>query len=86
MYKIMHVFFKSCFFNIDDFVYLQQLLGDITKCNSTWVVGKKEVPILYAYLPFLTLILLTWRIWRAPNNVMGFNWSFKWLKACMTAC
>jgi len=32
----------------------------------------------------LTLILLTWRIWRAPNNAskwqMGFNWVFKWLK------
>ena len=30
-----------------------------------------------------TLILLTWRIWWAPNNAsrwqMGFNWAFKWL-------
>jgi hypothetical protein len=29
----------------------------------------------------LTLILLTWRIWWAPNNAsrwqMGFNWVFK---------
>ena len=32
----------------------------------------------------LTLILLTWRIWRAPNNVsnwqMGFNSAFKGLE------
>jgi hypothetical protein len=31
----------------------------------------------------LTFILLTWRIWRDPNNAskwqMGFNWSFKGL-------
>jgi hypothetical protein len=31
----------------------------------------------------LTLILLTWRIWRAPNNAsrwqMGFNWAFEGL-------
>jgi len=38
------------------------------------------------YEPFtsLTLILLTWRIWRAPNNAsrwqVEFNWAFKWLK------
>jgi len=33
----------------------------------------------------LTLILLTWRIWWAPNNAsrwqMGFNWAFKGLNA-----
>jgi len=32
---------------------------------------------------FLTLILLTWWIWWAPNNAskgqMGFNSAFKWL-------
>ena len=31
----------------------------------------------------LTLVLLTWRIWRTPNNAsrwqMGFNWAFKGL-------
>jgi hypothetical protein len=35
----------------------------------------------------LTLILLTWRICRAPNNArkwqMGFNWVFKGLKLCI---
>jgi len=35
----------------------------------------------------LTLILLTWRIWWAPNNVikwqMGFNSAFKGLNACI---
>jgi len=33
--------------------------------------------------PKLTFILLTWRIWWAPNNAsewqMGFNLAFKWL-------
>jgi len=32
----------------------------------------------------LTRTLLTWRIWRAPNNAskwqMGFNSEFKWLR------
>jgi len=32
----------------------------------------------------LTFILLTWRLWWAPNNAsrwqIGFNWAFKWLK------
>jgi len=36
-------------------------------------------------IAYLTLILLTWRIWRTPNNVstwqMGFNSAFKGLKA-----
>ena len=35
-------------------------------------------------LSILTLILLTWRIWRAPNNAskwqMGFNSAFRGLK------
>jgi len=35
----------------------------------------------------LTLILLTWRIWWAPNNAskwqMGFNWVFKGLILCI---
>jgi hypothetical protein len=34
--------------------------------------------------PFLTLYLLTWKIWWTPNNVskwqVGFNWAFKGLK------
>ena len=41
----------------------------------TWPVGFKR----------LTLILLTWRIWWASNNVsgwqMGFNLAFRWLMA-----
>jgi hypothetical protein len=35
------------------------------------------------YIFYLTLILLTWKIWWAPNNAriwqMGFNWAFKGL-------
>jgi hypothetical protein len=38
----------------------------------------------------LTLILLTWRIWRAPNNAsrwqMGFNWVFTGLKEMLLTC
>ena len=39
-------------FNIDDSVYLYQLLGDTTKNSSMWDLGKKEVRVLYAYVPF----------------------------------
>ena len=39
--------------------------------------------LLYWHLECLTLILLTWTIWRAPTNAskwrMGFNSAFKWL-------
>jgi len=38
----------------------------------------------------LTLILLTWRIWWAPNNAsrwrIGFNWTFKGLKWFFKNC
>ena len=38
----------------------------------------------WCVVPFLTLILLTWRIWWAPNNArkgqMGFNSAFKGLR------
>jgi len=38
--------------------------------------------------PYLTLILLTWRIWWAPNNAsrlqMGFNLAFRGLKLTAT--
>jgi hypothetical protein len=40
--------------------------------------------VVFLHLLFLTLILLTWRIWWAPNNAsrwhMGFNSAFKGLK------
>jgi len=40
-----------------------------------------EIGVLY--MAVLTLILLTWRIWWAPNNAskwqMGFNSAFKGL-------
>jgi len=42
------------------------------------------LPLMLLLRETLTLILLTWRIWWAPNNAsklqMGFNWEFKWLK------
>jgi predicted membrane protein len=41
-------------------------------------------------LRILTLNLLTWRIWWAPNNAskrqMGFNWAFKGLILIWAAC
>ena len=37
---------------------------------------------------YLTLILLTWTIWRAPSNAskwrVGFNSAFKGLNVCIT--
>jgi hypothetical protein len=49
-----------------------------------------------SYSPYfnpLTLILLTWKIWWAPNNAnkwqMGFNWAFKGLTTklfCFIQC
>jgi len=47
----------------------------LSKNNSNYLEIKVEM--------LLTLILLTWSIWRAPNNVskwkMGFNSAFKGL-------
>jgi len=50
-------------------------------------VTRAEVVIWYC----LTVILLTWRIWWAPNNAsgwhIGFNWAFEDLilhKVCST--
>jgi hypothetical protein len=60
-------------------------------CNSIWVWGWSiiltTIHALFLSLIFvlLTLILLTWRIWWAPNNAskwqMGFNSVFKGLNA-----
>jgi len=51
--------------------------GDMTLANATQTTNHKQ-PMT------LTLILLTWRIWWAPNNSskwqMGFNSAFKGLK------
>jgi len=42
-----------------------------------------QPPVSWLLVPILTLILLTWRIWWAPNNAsrwqMGFNSPFKGL-------
>jgi len=56
-------------------------------CKCTWPIEilafKVTVPLSVAQT-ILTLILLTWRIWCAPNNAskrqMGFNSAFKGLK------
>jgi hypothetical protein len=60
------------------FVEIIFLLNEVFKLNS--IVGKWISPVCWSSL---TLILLTWRIWWAPNNAskwqMGFNSAFKWL-------
>ena len=52
------------------------LVKHIIYCTDKWCVG------LYCFY-LLTLILLTWRIWWAPNNAsrwqMGFNLAFNGL-------
>jgi hypothetical protein len=60
--------------------------------NNTWEMAILQIRtafccILYNITYDLTLILLTWRIWWAPNNAskwqMGFNWVFKGLTTNM---
>jgi len=65
--------------------------GSVNQSVSKSVVGKLESGWVDGWVGGqvgelqgdLTLILLTWRTWRAPNNAsrcqMGFNWPFKGL-------
>ena len=52
-----------------------ELTGELSECFSCLEGSTQETP--------LTLILLTWTIWRAPTNAskrrMGFNSAFKGL-------
>jgi len=55
----------------------------VSPVNMLTFKGESNIIIhaLYFAVKLLTLILLTWRIWRAPNNAskwrMRFNWVFK---------
>ena len=54
------------------------------QCSAEHILGNSALHYMISnYLINLTLILLTWRIWRAPNNVsrwqMWFNSPFKGL-------
>ena len=79
---------KKRFFSPDFVAWiLHVIIKDL--CNTTCTVGhwrwwsRWPACILQGITPFLTLILLTWRIWWAPNNAsrwqMGFNSAFKGL-------
>ena len=62
---------------------------EISWMRRSWHTGgcraknKQTNFIICTHQLWLTLILLTWRIWWAPNNAskwqMGFNSAFKWL-------
>jgi len=71
--------------------YLQRLINvSVSICKFFEVIFQRHTPridlfhgtVHAAYVSFiyLTLILLTWRIWWAPNNAskwqIGFNWTF----------
>jgi len=67
-YNYIYGYFNLCFENANG------------KTKDTGPNGSGHSQNLICYL---TLILLTWRIWWAPNNAsrwqMGFNWAFKGL-------
>ena len=52
--------------------------------RGNWETFQALVHVRILITTLLILILLTWRIWRAPNNAsswqMGFNWAFIGLK------
>jgi len=53
-------------------------------CRRSWMLWWTAIQFLVINVALLTLTLLTWRIWWAPNNVskwqMGINSAFKWLR------
>jgi len=69
---------------VNDYIRMLLKITRLEQSND-WLVTGKNLLKLYAKGPqyWLTLILLTWRIWRAPNNAsrwqMGFNSAFKGL-------
>jgi hypothetical protein len=76
----MHLF--QCFFHCWKHL-LYSLLGISKSCCITLSL---VISLSSDHLPFkvfLTITLLTWRIWWAPNNAsklqMGFNWASKGL-------
>jgi len=54
--------------------------------TSYWIDCISHPAVQNSLVAKLTLILLTCRIWWAPNNAsrwqMGFNWTFKGLRFC----
>jgi len=78
-------------FSLNDGIWLTHLQG--TDMNITWHITKSlrkwhlkrkyEKSVFENWKDFLTLIMLTWRIWWAYNNAnrwqMGFNSAFKGL-------
>ena len=82
-----------------DSLYLPGLEAGESSPSSAELKMSGTLPPLqiYAFLPWkgtslllLTHILLTWRIWWAPNNAswwqIGLNWAFKWLSELMHFC
>ena len=69
-------------------------------CGTCDVIPRVELVLSAVCVQCLTLILLTWRIWWAPNNAsrwqMGFNLAFKgliwlcpvvpWSRVCRLCC
>ena len=75
-YRPKYVFLKLRFVT-NNSVYLQQLLDDTTKSNCTWDLTKKEVRVLYAYLPFIkACVTACW--WGGPKHSMGSVGTFLW--------
>jgi hypothetical protein len=74
---VVNSFFKGAHPYLQHICRFQQLCNNINNINSVWLFIK----LLFNHL---SLILLTWRIWWAPNNAsrwqMGFNSEFKMLK------
>jgi hypothetical protein len=69
--------------NFTLYILLQNLWTVTSLIKHTW--GNMGQNVEANIWPHLTLILLTWRIWWAPNNAskwqMGFNSTFKGVKA-----
>ena len=88
--SVTRKYFRSCFLSSRYKVWNTQLVKKM--CNIKYCMETHTILVYFSFpsmtLPymlqlFLTLILLTWRIWWAPNNgskwQMGFNLVFKGL-------
>ena len=66
---------------VSDFIVLSKL---IQTCRQSTLRRRRWQVFYFIHVTLLTLYLLTWRIWWAPNNAskghMGFNSAFKGLK------
>ena len=80
--KLTTYLFVSSFIHSDNLSYDRRVLHRVRSNASSFN---------FQYLLVsLTLILLMWRIWWAPNNAskwqMGFNSAFKGLKSLLSSC